>query len=57
MLRTLTGAALAAALTTGVHAQANLTAETSSPGNSPHLTTIHIAEVAGEAGIANFQVQ
>ena len=57
MLKRLTGAALAAAMATSAAAQANLTAETSSAGNSPHLTTIHIAEVAGAAGVANFQVQ
>jgi TRAP-type uncharacterized transport system substrate-binding protein len=38
-------------------AQANLTVETSSPGNSPHLSTLHLADVLGRAGIANLQVQ
>jgi len=38
-------------------AQTNLTAETASPGNSPHLSIIHLAEIAGEAGIASLQVQ
>lgn len=38
-------------------AQRNLTAETSSPGNAPHLTTLHLADVLAEQGIANLQVQ
>lgn len=53
-------AALCAATTLGVgsaFAQANLSAETASPGNSPHLTILHLADVASEAGIANLQVQ
>lgn len=37
--------------------QANLTGETSSPGNAPHLNMIHLADVLGRAGIANLQVQ
>lgn len=57
MLKMLSAAAVAAALATTAHAQANLSVETSSPGNSPHLMTIHMAEVAGEMGIASFQVQ
>ena len=40
-----------------VHAQANLTAETASAGNSPHATILHLADVASSAGIANLQVQ
>ncbi|OWU80700.1 TAXI family TRAP transporter solute-binding subunit [Phaeobacter sp. 22II1-1F12B] len=39
------------------HAQSNLTAETSSPGNSPHASILHLAEVASAAGIADLQVQ
>jgi uncharacterized protein len=38
-------------------AQANLTVETSSPGNSLHLSTLHLADVLGRADIANLQVQ
>lgn len=38
-------------------AQANLTAETSSPGNSPHLSTVHLADALSREGIANIQVQ
>lgn len=34
-------------------AQANLTIETSGPFNSPHLATLHLADVVGRAGIAN----
>ena len=51
-------AALAAAtLASSATAQVNLMAETSSPGGAPHLSVTHLAEVAGEAGIANLQVQ
>jgi hypothetical protein len=53
-------AALCAAATmtgTGAMAQANLTAETASPGNSPHVSILHLAEIASENGIANLQVQ
>ncbi|MAM59920.1 TAXI family TRAP transporter solute-binding subunit [Maritimibacter sp. UBA3975] len=38
-------------------AQANLTGETSSPGNSPHLMMIHLADVAAREGVADIQVQ
>ena len=41
----------------GAYAQANLTAETASAGGVPHLTISHLADVAGQAGIANLQVQ
>lgn len=44
-------------VTGSASAQVNLSAEASSPGNSPHLSIIHMAEIAGEAGIANLQVQ
>lgn len=52
-------AALAvAALTAGsATAQENLSAETSSPGNSPHVSILHLADIANEAGIASLQVQ
>ncbi|MDU8926179.1 TAXI family TRAP transporter solute-binding subunit [Alisedimentitalea sp. MJ-SS2] len=51
-------AALAAATTlaTGAFAQANLTAETASPGGATHLSPAHMAEVAGTKGIANIQL-
>jgi TRAP-type uncharacterized transport system substrate-binding protein len=45
------------ALSGTAQAQENLSAEASSPGNSPHLSIIHMAEIAGKAGIANLQVQ
>lgn len=38
-------------------AQSNLTAETATPGNSPHVSILHLAQVASAAGIANLQVQ
>ena len=44
-------------VTTAAFGQVNLSAEASSPGNSPHLSIIHMAEIAAEAGIANLQVQ
>ncbi len=46
-----------ASATVATAAPINLSAEASSPGNSPHLSIIHLAEIAGEAGIANLQVQ
>jgi len=58
MVRTFFAAAAATLVLSGsAIAQANLSAETSSPGNSPHLSIIHMADFAGEAGIANLQVQ
>lgn len=58
MVKNFVAAAVAALTLTGAaRAEVNLSAEASSPGNSPHLSIIHMAEVAGEAGIANFQVQ
>ena len=53
-------AAVAGALAvTGVtaQAQANLSAETSSAGNSPHLMMMHLADVLAREGVANVQVQ
>lgn len=53
-------ALLALALAVGgtcAQAQANLTAETSSPGNSPHLMVTHLADVLAREGIADMQVQ
>ncbi|MDF1728609.1 MAG: TAXI family TRAP transporter solute-binding subunit [Sulfitobacter sp.] len=51
-------AALVAATTfaTGAFAQANLTAETSSPGGATHLSPAHLTEIAGTRGIANIQL-
>ncbi|MEM1314803.1 MAG: TAXI family TRAP transporter solute-binding subunit [Pseudomonadota bacterium] len=48
--------AAAAMLASTAAAQVNLSAETSSAGNMPHLSMIHLAEVAGEQDIANLQV-
>lgn len=42
---------------TGAFAQENLTGETSSPGNSPHVNMVHLADVLSRAGIADVQVQ
>lgn len=59
-IRTLKLAAMTAmACMVGVsaNAQVNLSAEASSPGGSPHLSIIHMADIAGKAGIANLQVQ
>lgn len=44
------------ALTTGAFAQANLTAETASPGGATHLSPAHLTEIAGTKGIANIQL-
>lgn len=51
-------AAIAAATTfaTGAFAQANLTAETASPGGATHLSTAHLTEIGGTSGIANIQL-
>ena len=51
------GLTLAATLAAGsAFAQANLTAETASPGGSIHLSLAHLTEVAAAAGIANIQL-
>ena len=49
-------AAAAMMVSTGVMAQANLTAETASPGGATHLAPSHLVEVAGTRGIANIQL-
>ena len=53
-----TVAALAAAMTlaSGAFAQANLTAETASPGGAVHLAPSHLVEIAATRGIANIQL-
>ncbi len=51
------GCAGALAFAAAASAQENLTAETSSPGNSPHVVTVHLADVLAREGIANMQVQ
>lgn len=43
-------------ISTGAFAQANLTAETASPGGAVHLAPSHLVEVAGTRGIANIQL-
>lgn len=40
----------------GAYAQANLTAETASPGGAVHLSPAHMTEIAGTRGIANIQL-
>jgi len=52
----LTGAAALMAIAGNAFAQVNLTAETSSPGNSPHLAVSHLAKVLGREGIADVQL-
>ena len=37
-------------------AQANLTAETASPGSAPGVSVIALSEVAAKSGVANMQV-
>jgi len=49
-------AATATVIAGAASAQTNLTAETASPGGVPHFNISHLAQVAGEAGIADFQV-
>lgn len=46
----------AATLATGAFAQANLSAETASPGGATYLSPAHLAEIAGTQGIANIQL-
>jgi hypothetical protein len=45
-----------AMLGTSAIAQANLTAETASPGGATYLSPAHMAEIAGTRGIANIQL-
>ena len=57
LIRKLITVSVASALTTlTANAAENLTAHTASPGGVPHLTIMHLADVLGEAGIANLQV-
>jgi TRAP-type uncharacterized transport system substrate-binding protein len=44
------------AMATGAFAQANLTAETASPGGATHLSASHLTEIAGTSGVANIQL-
>ena len=43
-------------ITTSAFAQANLSAETASPGGATHLSLAHMTEIAGTAGVANIQL-
>lgn len=55
--KNLLAVAAAAILTTsGAFAQANLTAETASPGGATHLSLAHLTEIAGTQGVANIQL-
>ena len=55
--QTLAGAFVAATLmTTTALGQANLTAETASPGGSTYLSLAHLTEVAGTKGVASIQL-
>lgn len=55
-MKMIAAAAAAILMSTGAHAQANLTAETASPGGAVHLSPAHLTEVAGTKGIANIQL-
>jgi len=46
----------AAGFASPAFAQANLTAETASPGGAVHLAPSHLTEIAGTSGIANIQL-
>lgn len=52
----LAAAACATMVACTASAQVNLTAETASPGGTPHFSISHLAQVASEAGIASLQV-
>jgi hypothetical protein len=55
-LNMIAATAVAMTVSTGAFAQANLTAETASPGGAVHLSPAHLTEVAGTKGIANIQL-
>ena len=55
-MKLMAATAAAMVLGTGAFAQANLTAETASPGGAVHLSPAHLAEIAGTQGIANIQL-
>ena len=57
IMAALTCASIFLATASGARAAENLTAETASPGNSPHLSIIHLADVLSKEGIADLQVQ
>lgn len=55
-IKSLVAALVAGLLTTGAHAQVNLSAETASPVAVPGVALLALAEVAGAAGVADIQV-
>lgn len=55
-MKLMVAAAALTTLATGALAQANLTAETASPGGATHLSPAHMTEIAGTRGIANIQL-
>ncbi|MFK7835961.1 MAG: TAXI family TRAP transporter solute-binding subunit [Sulfitobacter sp.] len=55
-MKLMVATAAAMIISTSAFAQANLTAETASPGGSTHLSPAHMAEIAGTRGIANIQL-
>lgn len=55
-MKLMAAAAATLLMTTGAFAQANLTAETASPGGATHLSPAHLTEIAGTKGIANIQL-
>lgn len=56
-IKVTTAALAAAVLVSGTaSAQTILTAETAAPGGIGHFNVMHVAQIAGEAGIANIQV-
>ena len=55
-MKLIAAAAAAMLVSTSAFAQANLTAETASPGGAVHLSPAHLAEIAGTQGIANIQL-
>ena len=55
-MKLIAAAAAATIIASSAFAQANLTAETASPGGAVHLSPAHMAEIAGTKGIANIQL-
>lgn len=56
LTKLLTATAMAVVTASGAFAQANLTAETASPGGSTYLSLAHMTEIAGTSGVANIQL-
>ena len=55
-IKMMVAATTVAMMANGAHAQANLTAETASPGGAIYLSPAHLTEIAGTKGIANIQL-